>query len=183
LIGMLAIAVNLLGTGLVPSYPVLLVVGLPLAIAGVHFAGQAQKRAMGWIIGSLSIAPILGAPILTTIGGIGYAAGSVAAGGRLHLGSPRTTVAITCAIGAQTVALILLLATPWVVVVLLVVASVASAVAGIGIATLLAAESPAGAGTTMVLNGSLLKLGAATGTALGGGLIAAALAWWPTPRK
>jgi predicted MFS family arabinose efflux permease len=84
---------------------------------------------------------------------------------------------------------------------LLVVASVASAIAGVGIATLLAAESPAGTGTTMVLNGSVLNLGAAGGTALGGALIAlggydalglglpifalvaAALAWWPTDRQ
>jgi predicted MFS family arabinose efflux permease len=60
----------------------------------------------------------------------------------------------------------------WLIVILLIVASVASAVSGIAIAALLAAESPAGSGTTMVLNGSVLNLGAAGGTALGGSLIA-----------
>jgi DHA1 family bicyclomycin/chloramphenicol resistance-like MFS transporter len=92
-IGILAIAVNLVGTGLAPAYPLLLVMGLagglgdalvfsiPLAIAGVMFAGDAQRRAMGWIIGSLSIAPIVGLPVLTTIGGLaGWRAALVAAG-------------------------------------------------------------------------------------------------------
>jgi DHA1 family inner membrane transport protein len=310
IVGILAIALNLTGTGLAPSYPVLLVLGLaggigdalvfslPLAIAGVRFAGDAQRRAMGWVIGSLSIAPIVGAPILTTIGGIagwrvamitaglsaavaawfvatvlphdgrspstpfrwrelraayapllahpptlrlygvtalravtwiglltylgaflgdevglstrqiglvytvggaGYAIGSVVAGGRLHLGPPRTVVAVTC--GATAVGLLLILATTWFVVPLLVIASIASAIAGIGIAALLASESPAGSGTTMVLNGSGLNLGAAGGTALGGGLIAvggydalafglpvfalfaAGLARWPSDRR
>jgi DHA1 family inner membrane transport protein len=311
-IGMLAIAVNLLGTGLAPSYPFLLMVGLvgglgdalvfslPLAIAGVRFAGAAQKRAIGLIIGALSVAPILGAPILTTIGGfagwrtalvsagvgalaaawfvgsvlpaddrlpaaafrwrellsvyapliahrptlrlygatamravtwiglltylgaflgdelglstrqigfvytvggLGFAIGSVSAGGRLHMGPPRATVAVTCAIGAVTVGLLLLSATTWACVGLLIVASLASAISGVGIVALLAAESPVGSGTTMVLNGSVLNLGAAGGTALGGGLIAvggydalglglplfsliaALLAWWPLHRS
>lgn len=311
-IGMFAIAVNLLGTGLAPSYPVLLVVGLagglgdalvfslPLAIAGVRFAGQEQRRAMGWIIGALSVAPILGAPILTTIGGIagwrtamvsagvgtvvaawfvasvlpaddrrpatrfqwrelrssyapllghwptvrvygasalravtwiglltylgaflgdeiglstrqtglvytvsgvGYAIGSVIAGGKVHLGPPRLVVAGTCAVAGLMVGVLLILANAWVVVVLLIVASLGSAISGVGIATLLAAESPVGSGTTMVLNGSVLNLGAAAGTALGGGLIAlggyealgvglpvfsviaAVLAWWPVRRR
>ncbi len=310
-VGMLAIAVNMLGMGLAPSYPFLLVVGLagglgdalvfslPLAIAGVRFTGQAQQRAIGWIIGSLSVAPIIGAPILTTIGGIagwrtalvsagagavgaawfvasalphddrrptapfrwrelssayapllahmptlrlygatamravtwiglltylgaflgdevglstrqtglvytvggiGFAIGSISAGGRLRLGPPRVTVAVTCAVGAVTVGLLLLVTTTWISVALLIVASVASAIAGVGIVTLLAAESPVGSGTTMVLNGSVLNLGAAGGTALGGGLIAvggydalglglpvfsliaAVLAWWPARR-
>lgn len=307
-IGILAIAVNLLGTGLAPSYPFLLMVGLvgglgdalvfslPLAIAGVRFSGPAQKRAIGWIIGALSVAPIVGAPVLTTIGGIagwrtalvsagvgtlgaawfvgsvlppddrrptapfrwrelvsvyaplvahrptlrlygatamravtwiglltylgaflgdelglstrqiglvytfggiGFALGSIGAGGRLNLGPPRATVAITCAIGAVTIGLLLLSATTWLCVGLLIVAGFASAISGVGIVTLLAAESPVGSGTTMVLNGSVLNLGAASGTALGGGLIAvggydalglglpifslmaAFLAWWP----
>jgi predicted MFS family arabinose efflux permease len=55
---------------------------------------------------------------------------------------------------------------------LLLVISLAAAMCSVGVATLLAAESPAGAGTTMVLNGSLLNAGAAGGAALGGVLIA-----------
>jgi predicted MFS family arabinose efflux permease len=83
---------------------------------------------------------------------------------------------------------------------LLVATSVASALAGLAIATLLVQETPAGKGTTMVLNGTLLNVGSAVGAALGGGLIAiggytalglglpifglgaAALAWWPSRR-
>ncbi len=71
----------------------------------------------------------------------------------------------------------------------------------VGVTALLAAESPAGAGTTMVLNGSLINAGTAGGAALGGVLIAlggygalglglplfafaaAALAWWPGPDR
>jgi DHA1 family inner membrane transport protein len=284
LLGILAIAVNLVGMGLAPAYTALLAMGvagglgdalvfsIPLAVAGVRFTGAAQRRAMGWIIGSLSVAPIVGIPVLTTIGGlagwraalvaaglaaalsawfvaavippdgqrpstqfharqllaayapllahrptlrlygatalravtwigfltylgaflddriglstrqiglvytvggIGYAAGSVAAGGRLRLGSPRNLVAVTCLVGAVAVGAMLLAENVWLIVGLLIVASVVSAVSGIAIAALLATESPAGSGTTMVLNGSVLNLGAAAGAALGGSLIAA----------
>src|SRR5262249_50580791 len=111
--------------------------------------------------------------------------------------SPRHLVAITCFVGAVAVGLMLLADDVWLVVVLLIVGSVASSVSGLAIAALLATDSPAGSGTTMVLNGSVLNLGSAVGTALGGGLIAAggyhalalglpffgltavALAWWP----
>jgi predicted MFS family arabinose efflux permease len=71
----------------------------------------------------------------------------------------------------------------------------------VSVVALLADESPAGAGTTMVLNGSVLNLGTAGGAVLGGGLIAfggyaalgiglplfalaaAFLAWWPGSRQ
>src|SRR5688500_2394089 len=58
--GLLAIAVGLLGTGLAPSYPVLLGLGvvmgfgdalaysLPFAIAATHFSDVAQRRAIAW---------------------------------------------------------------------------------------------------------------------------------------
>src|SRR5215213_9242079 len=54
------IAINLLGTALAPSYPALLglsvvggladaiVFGLPLAVAGTVFTGEARRRAIGW---------------------------------------------------------------------------------------------------------------------------------------
>ena len=48
----------------------------------------------------------------------------------------------------------------------------ASGVGWIALTTLLAAESPAGAGTTMTLNGSVFALGSAVGTAAGGALLA-----------
>ena len=92
----------------------------------------------------------------------------------------------------------LLLANTQVVLPLLAIISFAAAICSVGVTTLLAAESPAGAGTTMVLNGSLINAGTAGGAALGGVLLAlggygalalglplfafgaAALAWLPT---
>ena len=80
--GLLAIAVGLLGTGLAPTYPVLLGLGvvmgfgdalaysLPFAIAATYFSGPAQRRAIGWTIGALSTAPIIGVPLLAAVGGL-----------------------------------------------------------------------------------------------------------------
>jgi predicted MFS family arabinose efflux permease len=56
---------------------------------------------------------------------------------------------------------------------LLAMAGFAGAVGWVGLTTLLTNETPAGAGTTMVLNGSLYNLGAAAGAGLGGFLLAA----------
>ena len=50
----------------------------------------------------------------------------------------------------------------------------ASAIAGVGVATLVSQASPAGTGTTMVLNGSLINLGIGLGAAVGGFAIARA---------
>jgi predicted MFS family arabinose efflux permease len=81
---------------------------------------------------------------------------------------------------------------------LVVCTSLASAFAGLALASVLADESPAATGTTMVLNGSMINLGASAGALVGGILIstggygalgiglplfsvgAAILAWWPT---
>ena len=96
--GLLAIAVGLLGTGLAPTYPVLLGLGvvmgfgdalaysLPFAIATTYFSGIAQRRAIAWTIGALSTAPIIGVPLLTAVGGltswrVALAAAGVAAAG------------------------------------------------------------------------------------------------------
>jgi MFS transporter, DHA1 family, inner membrane transport protein len=80
-IGVLAIAANLLGTALTPSYALLLalsivgalgdalVFGLTIAMASTIFTGSARRRAISWTIASLSVGAILGVPILTTIGG------------------------------------------------------------------------------------------------------------------
>ena len=51
-------------------------------------------------------------------------------------------------------------------------AAFAGALGWVGLAALLTAESPAGAGTTMTLHGSLFNLGAAGGGAIGGLLLA-----------
>jgi DHA1 family L-arabinose/isopropyl-beta-D-thiogalactopyranoside export protein-like MFS transporter/DHA1 family inner membrane transport protein len=311
-IGLLAIAVGLLGTGLAPTYPVLLGLGvvmgfgdalaysLPFAIAATYFSGLAQRRAIAWTTGALSMAPIIGVPLLTAVGGLtswrvalaaagttaaavawfvaavlpadrqhpssrlrigsllaaykpllqhppslrffgvsglrglwwvglltymgaflgtvvgfspqhvglvyalaggAYTAGSIAAGSLLGGLSPRLVVAVSSVIGGAAVAPMFLFPIPWVVLPLLLTGSVAAAVSSVSIVALLADESPAGAGTTMVLNGSVLNLGTAGGAILGGALIAfggytalgiglplfalvaAALAWWPGIRQ
>lgn len=309
-IGVLAVALNMVGIGLAPSYPVLLalslaggladalVFGLPLAIAGIRFSGAAQRKAMGWTIGSLSGGSIVGTPVLTSIGsvagwrvalvsagvfagvaawfifsslpadeqkpsarfrarelafaylplirhrptlrlygttvlravtwvglitylgayladelhlstrsvgfvymasGIGYAVGSVA-GAKVLASSPRAMVALSCLFGGVAVWSLTTVSGVAISILLVVLASLISSVAGIGLATILANESPAGTGTTMVLNGSMMNLGSAGGALLGGVFIsiggydalglglplfsiaAAFLAWWP-PRR
>jgi predicted MFS family arabinose efflux permease len=311
-IGLLAIAVGLLGTGLAPTYPVLLGLGvvmgfgdalaysLPFAIAATYFSGLAQRRAIAWTIGALSTAPIIGVPLLTVVGGLtswrvalaaagvaavgvawfvaavlpadrlhpasrlrvrellaayspllhhppslrflavsglrgmwwvglltymgaflgtvvglspqyvglvyamgggAYTAGSIIAGNLLGGLSPRFVVTLSSLIGGVLVVPIFLLPVPWVVVPLLIAVSVAAAICSVSVVALLADESPAGAGTTMVLNGSVLNLGTAGGAVLGGtliayggypalgiglplfALVAAALAWWPGSRQ
>jgi MFS transporter, DHA1 family, inner membrane transport protein len=306
--GLLAIAVGLLGSGLAPTYPVLLVLGvvmgfgdalaysLPFAIAATYFSGPAQRRAIAWTIGALSAAPIVGVPLLTAVGGLtswrvalatagvaaagvawfvaavlpadrlhpssrfrvaellaaytpllhhppslrflavsavrgmwwiglltylgaflgtvvglgpqhvglvyalaggAYTAGSIAAGSLLGGLSPRHVVALSSLIGGVLVTPMVLYPVPWVVLPLLLAASAAASICSVSVVALLADESPAGAGTTMVLNGSVLNLGTAGGAVLGGtliafggytalgiglplfALVAAALAWWP----
>jgi MFS transporter, DHA1 family, inner membrane transport protein len=312
LIGLLAIALNFLATAFAPAYPTLLgasilgAVGdalafaLPLAIAATFFAGEAQRRAIGWTLGALSSASVIGIPLLTTIsghtgwrmalaiaGGIaagaawfvavalppdyrrspapmrihdlleayapllrhppsvrlfcvaalrgswwlglvtylgaflgtavgldqlqvgmtyaltgaGYAISSVIAGRRLGRLSPRVLVATSSAAAGLLIGPMLILAQAWVSVPLLLGVGAASAVCGLGITALLANDSPAGADTTMVFNGSMLNLGTAGGAALGGLLIGlggfsalgtglplcalagACLAWWPGRRE
>ena len=281
-VGVLAIAVNLIGTGLAPAYAALLglslaggladavVLGLPLAVAGSLFSGDAQRRAMTWIIGSMSIAPTVGVPAMTALGdaagwrnallvtggltlgaawltavslprdhahtasrlrarevvaayapllrhrgimvlyvstalrgitwfglltylgaflkeeiglstsqaglvyaatGSGYLLGG-AVSSRLRFASPRTLLIAAYLIAGVTVGVLLLASSVWVAVALLTVTSVASFTGGLAQATLLTRDTPAGSGTTMVLNGSVMNLGAAVGAAVGGGLLA-----------
>ena len=306
-IGILAIAVNMAGIGLAPSYYVLLglsicggfadalVFGLPLAIAGLRFTGAAQRKAMGWTIGSLSSASIIGTPILTSVGsvvgwrgalvgaggvaglsawfvfsslppdtrksaapfhvreigaaylplirhrptlrlyaasalrsvtwigfitylgaflateldlgtrrvglvymgsGIGYAVGSIMSSRAMTL-SPRTMFAVSTAIGAVMVGATLTTSVVPLAVPLVILGSLASAFAGLALVTVLADESRAATGTTMILNGSMINLGASAGALVGGILIstggygalgvglplfsvgAVALTWWP----
>lgn len=310
-LGTLAIAINLAGTALAPSYAVILalslvaglgdalVFGVALAAAGTQFTGDARRRAIAWTTGSLGSAPVVGVPILTTIGGsvgwraalliaglcavgvaglivfaippaaprpvsrfrmgellaayapllrhaptlrllaasllrsipwlgltiylgsflgddlrlstrqiglvytasgLGYGVGSLAAGSWLRQIPPRATVAICCVLTWLGIAAMTLLAVFWQVPPLQLALSSLSSIIGVSISALLVAESPAGTGTTMVLNGSIVNLGATGGAALGGVLIAAggydalllvlpilllvaaALAWWPSPR-
>jgi predicted MFS family arabinose efflux permease len=280
-IGVLAISLNMIGIGLAPSYWVLLclsvaggfadalVFGLPLAIAGVMFTGDTQRKAMGWTIGSLSSASIVGTPILTSVGsvtswraalvaagmisigaawfihrslpadqrrtnapfrlgdiaaayrplmrhrptlriyatsalrsitwigfvtylgafladeldlgtrsvgfvymasGIGYAIGSVL-GSRVAVISPRTLLIFSCLLAAVILGAVMAVPIVWLTVVLVIGGSLVSAFGAISLVSVLADESPAGTGTTMVLNGSMINLGASAGALIGGILI------------
>ena len=307
-IGVLAIGLALLGTGLAPAYPVLLglsllmglgdalVYGLAFAFAAAHFPGAAQRRLMSWMVAAISLAPIIGVPLLGALGGIttwrvalilgglatilsawvvaatvppdarqhdtplrlstflqayapimghpvslrwfavsalratwwygllvylgaflavtfglqataislvyplvggAFAVGSLMAGGRLGARWPRITIAAASLAGGLLMGLMLRSPDLRLVLVLLPLLALAAAFWGVGAVAQLAAESPAEAGTTMVLNSSLLNLGAAGGAVLGGVLItvggyaalgiglpvvamvASVLAWWP----
>jgi DHA1 family inner membrane transport protein len=136
--------------------------------------------------------------LVYTFGGTGFALGSIVAGRQFARISPRTMVAVTNAAAGISIGAMLLVSEVWATLPLLFVTGFVSAISGVAIATMLAAESPAGAGTTMVLNGSLLNLGTAAGAIVGGALIAlggytalgigfplfaftgAALAFWPS---
>src|SRR5215212_989050 len=307
-IGVLAIGLALFGTGLAPAYPLLLglsllmglgdalVYGLAFAYAAAHFQGAAQRRVMSWMVAAISLAPIIGVPLLSALGGIttwrvaltlgglatilsawvvaailppdarrhdtplrlsaflrayapilrhpvslrwfavsalramwwygllvylgaylavtfglqataislvyplvggAFAVGSLLAGGRLGARSPRTTIAAASLAGGLLMGLMLRTHELRLVLVLLPLLALAAALWGVGAVAQLAAVSPAEPGTTMVLNGSLLNLGAAGGAVLGGvlitvdgyealgiglpmvALVATVLAWWP----
>ena len=284
LLGLAAAAACLLLIGSAPAFPLLFlaslvgalgeatVPGLSLAIAGTAFTGVASRKAIGWIIGALASAPIVGVPILTTIGeaggwrsaflvaggtaalivalvtawlppdarrpddalrvrtlmhayrpllrdggmrrlfacsvlrsmcfvglitymgavlrdrfdlttsetglvymvaGSGYFLGSLLAGGPFGRLPARPLVAI----GNVAMALLLMIAfSAWLGTVatigVLFVAAAAAAIGWVGLTALMTSETPAGAGTTMVLNGALFNLGAAAGAGIGGVLLA-----------
>jgi predicted MFS family arabinose efflux permease len=273
-IGVLAIGLALLGTGLAPAYPVLLglsllmglgdalVYGLAFAFAAAHFQGAAQRRLMSRMVAAISLAPIIGVPLLGALGGIttwrvalilgglatilsawvvaatvppdarqhdtplrlstflqayapimghpvslrwfavsalramwwygllvylgaflavtfglqataislvyplvggAFAVGSLMAGGRLRARWPRITIAAASLAGGLLMGLVLRTHELRLVLVLLPLLALVAAFWGVGAVAQLAAESPAEAGTTMVLNSSLLNLGAAGG--------------------
>jgi predicted MFS family arabinose efflux permease len=135
------------------------------------------------------------------LGGGGYFLGSVLSGGPLAHVPPRTllvagNVAMALLMGLAFSAILGPLGT----VAMLPLAGFAGALGWVAVAALLTADSPAGAGTTMTLHGSLFNLGAAAGGAIGGlllalagygalaiglpifGLASALLAWWPEHR-
>ena len=136
--------------------------------------------------------------LVYALAGGAYTAGSITAGNLLGGLSPRLVVALSSVIGGVLVAAAVFVPGP--------AGSssrccsrpaCAAAICSVSVVALLADESPAGAGTTMVLNGSVLNLGTAGGAVLGGtliafggypalgiglplfALVAAALAWWP----
>jgi MFS transporter, DHA1 family, inner membrane transport protein len=79
LVGLVAASACLFTLGFAPVFAVLLVAclfgaladatvpGLSLAVAGTHFPGAAGRRAIGWTIGSLASAGIIGVPIVAAI--------------------------------------------------------------------------------------------------------------------
>jgi predicted MFS family arabinose efflux permease len=100
--------------------------------------------------------------------------GSIVAGGALA----RVPVRPLVAVGNAMMGLLLMAAFSGIVdsriaIGLLAMAAFAGAVGWVGLTALLTNDTPAGAGTTMVLNGSLYNLGAAEGAGLGGFLLAA----------
>jgi len=132
------------------------------------------------------------------LGGGGYFLGSVLSGGPLGGVPPRTllvsgNIAMALLMGLAFSAILGPLGT----VAMLPLAGFAGALGWVAVAALLTSGSPAGAGTTMTLHGSLFNLGAAAGGAIGGlllafagygalaiglpifGLASALLAWWP----
>lgn len=281
-LGMGAIGVNLLGIAIAPSYAVLLplaimgalgdaiVFGLTFAMASTIFDGDARRRAISWAMASVSIAPVLGVPALTAVGGlmgwrvaiaaagilaglgvwmtlfalpqdrpraggrfdlrgllaayapirshpvtlrllavtglraiwmlgfvtylgaylreeldlstervggyymaagVGAMLGSFAGGSRLTAASPRRVIALANLVGSSLGALAFV-SEPGRALIVLPVMAAAAIMASVGVTTLISVESPAQAGTTMVLNSSVLNFGAAAGAALGGLLLA-----------
>jgi DHA1 family inner membrane transport protein len=149
--------------------------------ATVRLFGVAAMRAIAWLGVLTYLGAFLGDALgLTTqriglvyaLAGAGSALGSVAAGGWLGRISPRGGVAAASALTGVLIAPMLMSDRVWLAVPLLLGASFAAAVCGVGVTALLAAESPGGAGTTMVLNGSVLNFGTALSALLGGSLIA-----------
>lgn len=80
--GLLTIVVSTVATGLAPTFPVLLAVTLVGAVARAAVMPTAQavvvarfpdeaarRRAISWVTAGLSVAPILGIPLLTAIAG------------------------------------------------------------------------------------------------------------------
>lgn len=82
LVGIAAVALNLVGMALAPTYAVLLpmailaaigdaiLFGLPYAIAGEQFQGDLQRRAVAWVSGGLSLGIVTAPTIMALIGNL-----------------------------------------------------------------------------------------------------------------
>jgi predicted MFS family arabinose efflux permease len=107
------------------------------------------------------------------LGGAGYMLGSVLAGGPLSRIPARLLIAVANLMMAVALGLAF---SPFIgaagTVALMPVAALTGAVGWVGIVALMTAETPAGSGATMTLNGTLFNLGAAGGGAIGGLLLA-----------
>jgi predicted MFS family arabinose efflux permease len=143
--------------------------------------GVATLRAVWWVGLLTYLGAFLGdglgldgaqVGVVYALAGGGYAGGSLIASGRLGAVSPRMSIAGASVAAGLLVIPAMLSGNRWLVFSLLLALSAVAAVCSVGVSSLLVAESPAGAGTTMVLNSSLINVGAAGGAALGGALIA-----------
>jgi DHA1 family inner membrane transport protein len=133
------------------------------------------------------------------VGG-GFFTGSLLGGGRLGGAPPRVLYAASTLLVTLLWALLLILTIGSVqTIVALACLTVVGGVGRVCLTTILASESPAGPATTMVLNSSMMTLGAALGSLIGGvlisfggysalglglplfGFLAAALIWQPRP--
>ncbi|MGI8486136.1 MAG: MFS transporter [Thermomicrobiales bacterium] len=132
----------------------------------ITYLGTALRDRFGFSISEVGIVYMLA--------GSGYLLGSLVAGGAFARVPVRPLVAVSNVI----MGLLLMVAFSGIVdsriaIGLLSMAAFAGAMGWVGLTALLTSETPAGAGTTMVLNGSLYNLGAAAGAGLGGFLLAA----------
>lgn len=132
----------------------------------ITYLGVALRERFGLSTGEVGMVYMLA--------GFGYLLGSLVAGGAFT----RVPVRLLVAVSNVIMGLLLLVAFSGIVdaraaIGLLALAAFAGAVGWVGLTALLTSETPAGAGTTMVLNGSLYNLGAAAGAGLGGFLLAA----------
>ena len=108
-----------------------------------------------------------------TAGGAGFLIGSLTAGGRLGRYDPVWTAALTTGVSGVLFGTMFVIPSGVVLPVLsLALAGFVGAFGWVAATTLLANTSPAGAATTMVLNGSGINMGSAGGGAIGGVLIA-----------
>ena len=106
------------------------------------------------------------------LGGAAYCLGSLAAGARLgDLPLRPLTAAANAAMGLLVGIVVALPLGPLATVALLPLAAFVGAIGSVGLTALLVEETPAGAATTMGLNGAIFSLGAAGGAAAGGVLL------------
>ena len=107
------------------------------------------------------------------IAGIGYIAGSLGTGGRLG----RFDLRMLCGVSTAVMAFVLMLVYTlpfgiWPVIPLGLVAGFLAGMGWVALTTLLAGQTPAAPGTTMVFNGAIFNLGAGMGSLIGGVLLA-----------
>jgi predicted MFS family arabinose efflux permease len=113
-----------------------------------------------------------GLAITYLLGGSGYVLGSLLAGRLLnHYGSLAALAALHGLLAGLFALSLSALLGPAPTVALQGVIGFAGAVATVGVATRLVAESPSGVGTIMALHGTLTNLGAAAGAGIGGVLL------------